>query len=308
MSPGGAKWRSILSDLWFVRSAALPRRLAIVGVWLAGIVGLALLAPRGETATGLPAPGRLVLSIGMERADLGIWSSSRRTDGSTAGGGVYNSGSATAVPSRDVAHRGSWSAKLALAFPSERTPGSRLFRWAEPHARREAYYSAWFFLPQTYRSSGPPNSRFWNIFQFKSSTADGKRNDPLWFLNIKNDGAGAMVLHLVWWDKELPGPAAGQVGSREFVPRVSRPLPVGRWFRLQAFLRQSKDFDGRLTVWQDGVRIFDLDGIRTCYDNPTYNAWRCDNAWSVNNYSDGLTPNPAVLYVDDAQIRATRRR
>lgn len=308
MSPGGAKRRSILSCLSFVRSAALPRRLVIVVVWLAGIAGLALFVPRGDTALGLPAPGPLVLSIGMERANLGIWSTSHYTDGSTAGGGVYNSGSATAVPSRDVAHRGSWSAKLTVEYPSGRTPGARLFRWAEAHALREAYYSAWFFLPRAYRSSGSANGRFWNVFQFKSVTADGKRNDPLWFLNVETGPDGAMVPHLVWWDKTLPGPHAGEVGSREFTPRVRRPLPVGQWFHLRAFLRQSKDFDGRLTIWQDGVQIFDLDGIRTCYDSPAFNAWRCDNAWSVNNYSDGLMPSPAVLYVDDAQIRATRRR
>jgi hypothetical protein len=75
---------------------------------------------------------------------------------------------------------------------------------------------------------------------------------------------------------------------------------------LEAYLHQSSGFDGRLTLWQDGQQLFDFQDVRTCYDNPTFNSWRCDNLWSLNNYSDGLSPNPATIYVDDAAISLTR--
>ena len=64
----------------------------------------------------------------------------------------------------------------------------------------------------------------------------------------------------------------------------------------------SLDFDGFLRVYQDGQLIFDQSNVRTSYANCNYNAWCTSNAWSVNNYSDGLTPVPAVIYLDDAVI------
>jgi hypothetical protein len=83
-------------------------------------------------------------------------------------------------------------------------------------------------------------------------------------------------------------------------------LPVGRWTHLEAFLSESKDFDGRLTLWQDGAQVIDLNGIRTSYPNCTYNSWCASNEWSVNLYSDGLSPNPATIYIDSAAIGRAR--
>jgi hypothetical protein len=57
-----------------------------------------------------------------------------------------------------------------------------------------------------------------------------------------------------------------------------------------------------LRIWQDGQLLFDLTGIRTSYLNCAYNPWCASNEWSINNYSDALTPAPAVIYADDASI------
>jgi hypothetical protein len=38
------------------------------------------------------------------------------------------------------------------------------------------------------------------------------------------------------------------------------------------------------------------------YNNCNYNAWCASNEWSVNLYSDGMSPNPAVVYFDAAAI------
>ena len=46
--------------------------------------------------------------------------------------------------------------------------------------------------------------------------------------------------------------------------------------------------------------------MRTAYRSCTYDDWCTDQHWSVNNYSDGLSPAPAEIFVDDAVIeRAT---
>jgi hypothetical protein len=54
------------------------------------------------------------------------------------------------------------------------------------------------------------------------------------------------------------------------------------------------------------VKLFDFDNVKTSYFNSAYNAWNCENSWSVNNYSDGISPNPYTLYIDDAAISTTR--
>jgi hypothetical protein len=60
------------------------------------------------------------------------------------GGGEYNSGIADADVASDVAHSGSWSAKLTIDTSTQ--SGSRLFRWLEPRVHRELYYEAWFYF------------------------------------------------------------------------------------------------------------------------------------------------------------------
>jgi hypothetical protein len=74
----------------------------------------------------------------------------------------------------------------------------------------------------------------------------------------------------------------------------------------EVFLRQSKDFDGQVIFWQDGIKIFDFQNVRTSYNNPTYNSWNASNEWAVNNYSDGISPSPATIYIDDAVISTYR--
>jgi hypothetical protein len=76
-------------------------------------------------------------------------------------------------------------------------------------------------------------------------------------------------------------------------------IPVGRWFHLEAFLAQSDEYDGHITVWQNGIQLWDLDRVKTRYP-------RGDNRWSVNNYGEELQPSKATLYVDDAMVTTAR--
>ncbi len=52
-------------------------------------------------------------------------------------------------------------------------------------------------------------------------------------------------------------------------------------------------------MWQDGVEILNLEGVRTRYDNG-------DCQWSANNYGEYVTPSPVVIYIDDLAISQTR--
>jgi hypothetical protein len=236
--------------------------------------------------------GALLWSNGMEDGTLDGWGGAAMN-----GGGEFDSGSGVSAASRDVAHSGSWSAKMTLPDGSG---GTRLFRWQEPRQYRDVVYSAWFYIPSAYTLTGLPSGRFWNLFQFKSRSSDDSV-DPMWDLTVSNPSPGRMRLNLDWSPPTLEGPVPGQSGFRRFTQSVA-DVPVARWFQLSAELRQSNGFDGALRVWQDGQLLFDLSGIRTSYANCAYNSWCGSNEWSINNYSDALSPTPAVIYTDDAAI------
>jgi hypothetical protein len=182
------------------------------------------------------------------------------------------------------------------------TSGVRAFRWDEPRAHRTARYSAWVYIPQSYNLNG--GEEWWNLFQFKSRTNDDSRVDPLWGLYAQQDAQGLYLqAGWGWGGTTVAGPRPGDdVSGKWYPPAHKMYLPVGRWVHLEAYLRQSRDFSGRLKFWQDGVLLYDISGIRTSYNNCNFNAWCADDEWSINLYSDGMTPNPASIYVDDVTI------
>jgi hypothetical protein len=214
-------------------------------------------------------------SAGVETGDLSEWS---YPGGVNYGGGEYNSDGGSSSASTDVAHSGFRSAKLVL---DDGAGGTRLIRWLEPREHHEAYYSAWFYFPQRYTVTGT----WWGIFQFKSRTAT--QNDPFWSLYVGNRADGAMYVYLRDWQHKA---SYGQ---------SSVNLPVGRWVHLEAFLAQSSEGAGRITVWQDGVELWDLGGISTNYAGG-------ENHWGLTNYTDGVGGAPVTIYVDDAAVSAAR--
>lgn len=214
----------------------------------------------------------------MEEGNMGDWYYPSTGPTGSFGGGEYNDGGGISSASQEQAHTGVWSAKLVLP---QGAGGVRLFRWKESQANPAAYYSAWFYFPQRYTVAS-----WWNIFQFKSKTSS--RNDPFWIINVGNRSDGSMYLYLYDW-----------VTTKRNYYQTLANVPVGRWMRIEAFLQQSASGAGVLRVWQDGVQVFDLAGITTKYADG-------DQQWSVNNYSDGVSPAPTTIYVDDALISTTR--
>ena len=243
------------------------------------------------TTTQPPVSPALLWSAGHENGSLSEWESNW-------GGGIFSSGSYEAVVSGEAAKSGSRSLRARIWTPSE--SGVRAFRWKEPRENRELYYSAWVYMPEDYRVTG----NYVHLFQFKSRSTDG-RNDPIWGLYGVDDGKGGIRLQAGWgWGgTPVSGPYASDgVGGKWIQSSVDATLPTGRWVHVEAFLRQSKDFDGRLKFWVDGKELFDLNQVRTSFDNCTYNSWCASNEWSVNLYSDGLSASPATMYIDDAAI------
>jgi len=249
--------------------------------------------------TSQPVSSDVIWRGDMESGSLSDWYAPETSATGNYGGGEYNSGGGDTAAVPGMAHSGLYSAQANLLSGSG---GTRLFRWREPRANRELVYSAWFYIPSAFRLTGDPsNGHFWDIFQFKSRSTSGAI-DPMWYLDLQNRSDGSLYPTLLWWHKTLPGPHLGESGFRRYEPPANVSIPTGRWFQVTARMRQSKDFDGYVQFWIDGQLAFDQQGIRTSYENCSFNAWCTSDEWSVNNYSDGLTPSPSSLYIDDAQI------
>jgi hypothetical protein len=213
-----------------------------------------------------------VWSTGMEGGNLNEWSLNDC-------GGEFNSGTADSIASQDHTHTGVWGAKMTISAPSE--SGTRLFRWCEPQNNRELYYSVWYYIPRQYSA---PN--YWNVFQWKSKVSSSQ-TDPFFVLNIGNRSSGNMYFYLYDWQQ------------RQSYSQTAQDIPIGRWFQVEAFYRCAGDNTGRVTFWQDGLVLFDVNNVRTRYANG-------DCQWSVDNYSSSLNPSPATIYIDDAVISLTK--
>ena len=225
-----------------------------------------------------PHSGSILWSADMETRDLSQWSLPDFPGGRNAGGGVFNSGIATAIAG-DLAHTGNYSAKLWIETPSTPTSGTRLFRWKEPQTHPELYYSAWYYFPQRYLPDGRPS--WWNVFQWKSRHPAG--NDPFFALNVGNRANGPMYFYLY------------NHNSKTSYDQTLTVIPTRRWVRLEAFYMCAGDSSGHVTFWQDGVQILDIPSVQTRYSDG-------DCQWSLNNYSSSLSPRTATIYVDDAAI------
>lgn len=220
------------------------------------------------------------------------------------GGNAEISGVGTTTIETSVVHSGTKSLKLQISTPNTPTSGVRMFRWLEPRANQKGTYSIWINIPQRYTLTGnPSNGHFVNIFQFKSADGAG-RIDPIWAFHINDADPNHWYLQAVWGDGGFTGagPYSSSNVSRKVYTQTIAELPVGQWVHLEAYLEQSNSFGGRLIMRQDNVQIFDFTSIKTSYNNCNYNSWCADDEWAVNIYSDGLTPDPAYLYIDDAQI------
>jgi hypothetical protein len=160
------------------------------------------------------------------------------------------------------------------------------------------------YIPQNYTLTGDPNTgKYWILYEFKSrpassSTVNGNNyNNPFWYVNAYNHSDGSLGARLEWgYQSKLEGPHKGESGWRNY---GDVNIPVGRWFKIESTLTQSKDFDGSINITVEGQQLASLSGIRTGWaynaldsNNCSINAWCLEQHWAVTNYSDGIAPKP----------------
>jgi hypothetical protein len=235
----------------------------------------------------------------METGDLSEWFFPSTGPTAINGGDIENSGVATAIASRDVAHTGSYSAKLTITTPDTPDSGSRLFRWREPRAHPDLYYRVWYYFPEVVTPNGNP--AWWNVMQWKSQhVVNGQTvSDAFFVLSVGEttlNGQAAMYFFLCPPNVQIGGPGC----LAQTTPYTL--VPVGQWFEVEAHYVCAGDNTGRVTIWQNGseMALFDLTNVQTRYADG-------DCTWSANNYSNSLNPSTATIYIDDAAICAAER-
>ncbi len=216
----------------------------------------------------------VIWSADTESGNLDQWTQGQY------GEAVFNSGTGSVTVSHDVAHSGSTSLKMAISDANGTAQAARIFRWNDPQGNSlpaSAYYSVWYYFPQNYTPD-----QWWNVLQFKSKSSSGQV-DPMWVLNVGNRPDGNMYFYL--WDA---------MHSRSYSAAAQVDVPVGRWVHIETYFQRSTGSNGQITIWQDGVKLFDLSGIQTTtFDN---------QQWSLANYTDRINPSNSVIYADDAAI------
>jgi hypothetical protein len=226
-----------------------------------------------DATVGTDAQGSILWSATFETGDFSEW---------TADGQGFEYGlTSSHVVTTDQAHSGTQSAKLTINPTNGNVDYMYLFRGGPgaPPAEPEAYYGAWFFIPQAYTESF-----YWNIFHFlQSATADRSSVTSIWDVNLRSNETGALVPYVYDF-----------VARRQRDETIPTPVPTGRWFHLEVLLRVASTPTGRFALFQDGVLVLDATDIVT-----TSNPWI---QWSVGSTSTDITPTPADLYIDDVTL------
>lgn len=144
---------------------------------------------------------------------------------------------------------------------------------------KDAFYTAYFYVPQGTKSMGN-----WNLMHFRTHTeTDGL--DGKWDVSLANND-----------DDELVPLLRGYVGDVPIMPSFDHPIPLDRWFSLSVRLRRESTETGVAALYLDGELLVERTDIITDDDS----TW---GQWYVGNLADNLDPPASTIYVDDVSIR-----
>lgn len=193
------------------------------------------------------------------------------------GGQAKSTDAANLTIANTPVHSGNFAVRSAI-YATGSVSFARLYRWGT--LPQDAYYSVWMYIPTNYTIGS-----YWNLFEFQG------RNDPadpasqvyLWSLDITRRSDGQLSWYV--WDG---------LRSRQLNPAVSTVAPIGRWFRVEAFMHQATDNSGDVKFWVDSVFLLESSGVST-----VVNDWL---SWVVGGAAPNITEQPAEVFLDDAAI------
>lgn len=229
-----------------------------------------------------------------------------------SGGGIFLTGGSdvTARTTSATAYSGTYGIEATITNAYRAQNGSkavRYMRWTDKawneggeYFPQRAYYSVWMYFPYNYNPNkeepwDPGDGGWWNVFQFKSDNNAGSQ--PVAELDVYYDESlNQPVFGLSL--KQYPNPDSSDHTQTYLTQTEPVPIPVGRWFHVEALYVKSTSGNGEIRVRQDGVEIFARNGLITALSE------QC--VWGIGNYTDHIAGGPvegsATLYFDDAVV------
>ncbi len=189
----------------------------------------------------------------------------------------------------EIARRGEYSAALSIdtsRLSDGNAAAAYLAYYDNPSS---GYYSAWLYIPEEVT----PLS-WWNFWQWKS-TYNGDSDDsvPMWILDLTtiSTNPDELLLTLAY----RPDSNALKIGYKNAAAVIQK----GEWVHISTYYVKSTTNEGVVGVWLNGEEVFYLENVTTALsDNTLY--------WSINNYTDSISPSPCTIYFDDVVISQKR--
>jgi len=203
--------------------------------------------------------------------------------------------------SRDRAKSGSFSYKLTIDAGSDMA-STQFFRFNQPNNNKDAIYTAWYFIPQKVDFYGVS---WHNIMQWKARNTNS-RSHPVFTIGLGVLGGkgsrGDNFIELRNTGEWFPGGS-----SFNYTPLSRLPIPIGKWFKIEARYVHGSSGNGRIMVWQGDLEgndtlIYDVRGITTYPLKDRGGLSLIELSWSVNNYGARTIPAVTTIYIDDASI------
>lgn len=242
-----------------------------------------------------------------ETADLTEW---------TASGGGYcdqccspDQQSTLCSPVTTQHHTGSYAFKLDVADPGSGIQGLKLTRWdygSNPSLGIQLgetyYFSSWYYLGAGYTFAD--GGKWHNMMQWK--TDGGTSIDNTLFIGIRYASSVRSII-LDHWACHVAGAVPCQTFSGytqystgQYAQTTPKTVPLNQWFQVETKYFASRT-NGRITVWQDGIQIFDL-------TSSAFNTWDSFSTThtsltaSATNYMDPTITGQQLMYVDDFYV------
>ena len=284
-SPGGTS--ASITGL----STGVPYSFTVSAFDAAGNVS-ALSAPLSVTlqvASPLPQPlPQILWSAGAETGGLGEWS--EKVNSGSADTTVVTAASA-GIPPRS----GSYVMKQAVTGSSG---GTRMQRYQEVDALARAgtkfYWSWWDYYPTPISFGIYDMFGIWGWWSVQSNVF-GAASDVFFGLGFHNTGN---TLDLAY----NPTSRSNLSPKKAYTSPV--PVPVGKWNFFEVELLPRGDATGSIRVWMNGTLIFEVLNIQTQY--PVVGQTPLLSGIEQLGYGSGLTPTPAIHYVDDVTVSLGR--
>lgn len=149
-----------------------------------------------------------------------------------------------------------------------------------------AYYGAWYFIPEALQEA--PN---WNLWHFQGGEITDTRLDGYWDVTLVKIGQSGD------WELVVRDPLSAPPAITTYSGADHKPVPIGKWFHIELFLKRASDSTGKVALYQDGVLLFERANLKSNASPFTQ--------WYVGDWAENATPANSSLFVDDVTIRAT---